>query len=102
MDVLVLGGSVFVGKHLVDLLVARGDRVSVLNRGVTPSALPEGVEHVLIPRAHDIGGFEVRRALPPAAELVGRVAVVERDAGEGRQLPPQARDLVLEQEFPSL
>ncbi len=46
MDVLVLGGSVFVGKHLVDLLVARGDRVSVLNRGVTPLALPEGVEHL--------------------------------------------------------
>ena len=25
---------------------------------------PEGVELVLLPRAHDIGGFEVRRALP--------------------------------------
>lgn len=33
----------------------------------TPPAmppLPEGVDGVLIPRAHDIGGFEVRRALP--------------------------------------
>jgi redox-sensitive bicupin YhaK (pirin superfamily) len=30
----------------------------------TEPSLPEGVEHVLIPRAHDIGGFEVRRALP--------------------------------------
>lgn len=27
-------------------------------------SLPEGMEHVIIPRAHDIGGFEVRRALP--------------------------------------
>lgn len=25
---------------------------------------PAGVEHVILPRAHDIGGFEVRRALP--------------------------------------
>ncbi|WP_456237086.1 hypothetical protein [Belnapia mucosa] len=27
-------------------------------------APPDGVELVLLPRAHDIGGFEVRRALP--------------------------------------
>ncbi|MBC9208027.1 pirin family protein [Roseomonas aerophila] len=27
-------------------------------------ALPAGIDHVIIPRAHDIGGFEVRRALP--------------------------------------
>jgi redox-sensitive bicupin YhaK (pirin superfamily) len=25
---------------------------------------PTGVENVIIPRAHDVGGFEVRRALP--------------------------------------
>ena len=28
------------------------------------SGLPGGVELVLLPRAHDVGGFEVRRALP--------------------------------------
>jgi redox-sensitive bicupin YhaK (pirin superfamily) len=27
-------------------------------------ALPSGVDLVLLPRAHDVGGFEVRRALP--------------------------------------
>src|SRR5689334_6715141 len=27
-------------------------------------ALPNGIELVLLPRAHDVGGFEVRRALP--------------------------------------
>lgn len=26
--------------------------------------MPEGLEHVILPRAHDVGGFEVRRALP--------------------------------------
>jgi len=26
--------------------------------------LPEGLEQVILPRAHDVGGFEVRRALP--------------------------------------
>jgi nucleoside-diphosphate-sugar epimerase len=47
---LVLGGSVFVGKHLVTALLARGAQVAVLNRGVTPTALPDGVEHVVADR----------------------------------------------------
>ncbi|HWC68465.1 MAG TPA: NAD-dependent epimerase/dehydratase family protein [Acidimicrobiales bacterium] len=50
---LVLGGSVFVGKHLVDGLVGRGASVSVLNRGRTPAALPPGVEHVVADRTDD-------------------------------------------------
>jgi redox-sensitive bicupin YhaK (pirin superfamily) len=29
-----------------------------------PTLLPPGIETVIVPRAHDIGGFEVRRALP--------------------------------------
>ncbi|HEX6014920.1 MAG TPA: pirin family protein [Geminicoccaceae bacterium] len=29
-----------------------------------PAPLPPGIETVIVPRAHDIGGFEVRRALP--------------------------------------
>lgn len=55
-----LGGSVFVGKHLVDLLVERGHRVSVLNRGVTPTALPPGVEHI---RADRTDAEQLRAAL---------------------------------------
>ncbi len=47
---LVLGGSVFVGKHLVDALVAAGAQVSVLNRGRTASDLPEGVGHLVADR----------------------------------------------------
>jgi redox-sensitive bicupin YhaK (pirin superfamily) len=30
----------------------------------SPPSPPQGVETVILPRAHDIGGFEVRRALP--------------------------------------
>ena len=48
--VLVLGGSVFVGKHLVEALVGGGAQVSVLNRGRTPSVLPAGVEHIAADR----------------------------------------------------
>jgi nucleoside-diphosphate-sugar epimerase len=47
---LVLGGSVFVGKHLVEQLVERGADVAVLNRGKTPSELPDSVERLVADR----------------------------------------------------
>ena len=50
MRALVLGGSVFVGRRLVERLVAEGHQVAVLNRGVTPTALPAGVEHLMADR----------------------------------------------------
>ena len=50
MRALVLGGSVFVGKRLVQALVAGGHDVSVLNRGKTPTELPEGVGHLVADR----------------------------------------------------
>ncbi len=57
---LVLGGSVFVGKHLVEMLVERGATVAVLNRGRTPAALPSGVEHL---RADRTDAAQMREAL---------------------------------------
>lgn len=50
MNALVLGGSVFVGRRLVDALVARGDDVTVLNRGRTAAARPDGVSHLAADR----------------------------------------------------
>ncbi len=57
---LVLGGSVFVGRHLVTTLVAGGHEVSVLNRGVTPAQVPEGVRQLRADRT-DLG--QMRAAL---------------------------------------
>ena len=48
--VLVLGGSVFVGKHLVEGLMRHGARVAVLNRGRTASSLPDSVERLVADR----------------------------------------------------
>jgi len=44
MRVLVIGGTLFVGRHIVETLLAHGHSVAVLNRGQTPDALaPEVV-----------------------------------------------------------
>jgi nucleoside-diphosphate-sugar epimerase len=47
---LVLGGSVFVGKHLVEMLHRGGAHVAVLNRGVTPTEMPPGIERLVADR----------------------------------------------------
>ncbi len=50
MRSLVLGGSVFVGRRLVDKLWREGGDVTVLNRGRTPSDLPPGVTRLAADR----------------------------------------------------
>ena len=44
MRLLVIGGSQFVGRHLVETAAARGDRITVFNRGQTDALWPAGVE----------------------------------------------------------
>ena len=43
MKLLVIGGTQFVGRHLVQAALARGDQVTLFNRGQTATA-PPGVE----------------------------------------------------------
>ncbi|MCF2527922.1 NAD-dependent epimerase/dehydratase family protein [Yinghuangia soli] len=47
--ILVIGGSRYFGRHLVELLRDAGDRVTVLNRGA--SAPPAGVGHIAADRS---------------------------------------------------
>ena len=51
MNSLVLGGTGFVGRRLVEILVAEGNPVTVLNRGVTPIELPPGVDRLAADRS---------------------------------------------------
>lgn len=44
MKLLVIGGSQFVGRHLVEAAAARGDQVTVFNRGRTAAVWPAGVD----------------------------------------------------------
>ena len=46
MKILVLGGTRFIGLHIVRILCGEGHEVSILNRGVTPAEVPVGVKRL--------------------------------------------------------
>jgi 2'-hydroxyisoflavone reductase len=46
MKLLVLGGTKFLGRHVVDAALARGDEVTIFSRGVTNPELYPEVEHL--------------------------------------------------------
>lgn len=81
MNVLVLGGTRFIGRHIVDALLASGYRVTVFTRGTSRDELP-----VVVERLHG----DRDRAIDAVAPLVGRAwdacidvsgSLVERDIG---------------------
>jgi nucleoside-diphosphate-sugar epimerase len=47
MATLILGGSTFVGRRMIDRLIREGGDVAVLNRGRTATELPAGVQHIV-------------------------------------------------------
>ncbi len=46
MRLLLIGGSVFLGRALADAALARGYEVSMLNRGKSSATVPDGIEHL--------------------------------------------------------
>lgn len=79
MNVLVLGGTGFIGPPLVRRLLDRGHEVAVFHRGRTQADLPPGVEHLVGDR-HNIGAHagEFRRLSPEV--VVDMIAFTEADA----------------------
>jgi 2'-hydroxyisoflavone reductase len=55
MRLLVIGGTVFVGRAVVDVALARGHDVTIFHRGRTGGAVHDGVAHVHGDRATDLG-----------------------------------------------
>jgi 2'-hydroxyisoflavone reductase len=54
MKILILGGTKFLGRHLVDAALAAGHEVTLFNRGKTNPTLFPNVETILGDRAQDI------------------------------------------------
>jgi 2'-hydroxyisoflavone reductase len=90
MDILILGGTRFIGRHIVEALMNCGHRVSVFARGQSPDALPERVErlrgdrndglaglHALEGRSWDacvdVSGYTPREVRPSAELLNDRI-----------------------------
>ena len=46
MTILILGGTQFVGRHIVEAMTAAGHSVTILNRGRSLDALPASVERL--------------------------------------------------------
>lgn len=57
MDLLVIGGGRFLGRHLVDHALACGDRVTVFNRGRAATVWPGGVTALVGDRAGDLAAL---------------------------------------------
>jgi len=57
-NVLVLGGTQFVGRHIVEALLVAGHRVSVFTRGRTPDELPDTVERLHGDRSEGQAGLK--------------------------------------------
>ena len=59
MKLLVIGGSQFVGRHFVAAAAARGDEVTVFNRGQTATVWPAGVERRHGDRQADLSALAI-------------------------------------------
>ena len=59
MDILILGGTQFVGRHIVEACVKAGHRISILTRGKTTDELPAEVERLHGDRNKSTAGLAV-------------------------------------------
>jgi 2'-hydroxyisoflavone reductase len=76
MDLLILGGTIFLGRHLVEAALARGHAVTLFNRGQHNADLFPSVEKLRGDRNGDLGALAGRRwdAVIDTCGYVPRVA----------------------------
>ncbi len=71
MRLLVLGGTGFVGRHIVEYALARGDEVTLFNRGRTAPDLFAGVELLRGDRAGDLRALAAGGPWDAAIDVTG-------------------------------
>ena len=75
---LVIGGTGFIGGHVVAECLARGHEVTVLNRGVTATRVPDGVRWIVGDRRRPVAAI--------LAELAGREAPADEAGTEAEHV----------------
>ena len=81
MNILILGGTKFLGRHLVDAALRRGHQVTLFNRGKTNPNLVPNVETILGDREHDIDRL-VGREWDAVIDVAGYVPRIVRFAAQ--------------------
>jgi 2'-hydroxyisoflavone reductase len=89
MNILIIGGTKFLGRHLVESALARGHNVTLFNRGKTNPGLFPQVETILGDREHDIEKLN-GRAWDAVIDVAGyyprivRLSATSLERGVGR------------------
>ena len=79
MNILLIGGTRFLGRHLVESALARGHNVTLFNRGKTDPGLFPQVETILGDREHDLDRLaQAGRAWDAVVDTCGYVPRIVR------------------------
>ena len=81
MRLLILGGTRFLGRHVAELALERGDEVAIFTRGRTNRGLLPGAEHLTGERDGDLGALAGRR-WDAVVDTSGSVPRVVRQSAE--------------------
>jgi nucleoside-diphosphate-sugar epimerase len=81
MEILVVGGTRFIGPYVVRALTSQGHTVTVFHRGEHEPHLPASVKHVHDPSAGiPVLSFPAEARQPPFDVVIHMIAMGERDA----------------------
>ncbi len=86
MQLLILGGTQFVGRHLVEQALANGHQLTLVHRGKTGADLFPECEHLLLDRSEGLGDLGERTwdAVIDVSGYVPRVVRLSCEALRGR------------------
>ncbi|HJS17704.1 MAG TPA: NAD-dependent epimerase/dehydratase family protein, partial [Anaerolineales bacterium] len=82
MKILILGGTKFLGRHLVEAALTRGHEVTLFNRGRTNPTLFPNIETLLGDREHNIEKLSGRE-WDAVIDVAGYLPRIVRLSAEG-------------------